>query len=345
MVFENPEFDAHERVAFVTEAACGLKAINVIHRTRHGVAGGGIRFYPYPASDDALTDALRLSRAMTYKFVLADLPASGAKTVVIGDPETDGGRDLFTSLGRYIESMRGAYLGGPDVGTSPEDMEVIAEETQYIAGRGGQPGSTAAPTAKGVLNGMRAMAKFALGADELNGMRVVVQGAGGVGSRLCKLLVDAGAQVRIADLVDAAAKRVANETGATVIAASDALFIDTDILSPCALGAILNEQSIARLKARAICGAANNQLATQADGDRLTARGIAFAPDYVVSSGGAISGFRELGYISAQQHDQKLEQIYDTTLRTLALARDEGVSTEDAALRLARAKLENSGNG
>ena len=340
MVFENLEFDNHERVAFITDAKCGLTAVNAIHRTRHGTSGGGIRFYPYQTSGEAVTDALRLSRAMSHKFALAGLPAGGAKTVIIGDPTIHKTDDLLRSLGRYIESLSGSYLGGPDVGTNRDDMEVIARETTHVAGRGNQPGSTAAPTAVGVFNAMRAVAKSALGADTLAGLNIVIQGAGGVGSRLCKLLVDASAAVRISDVIDLAARAAAEAAGAEVIEADRALDATADILSPCALGAVLNEASIARLNVGAVCGAANNQLATEADGDRLVARGITFVPDYVASAGGAISGFHELGFIDAEQHDNKLEQIYDTTLKTLELARHEGISTEIAALRLAQEILQ-----
>ncbi len=344
MVFDNPEFDSHERITFVTDSKSGLRATNATHRARYGVGAGGIRMRPYPTTEDALTDVLRLSRAMTYKFVLANLPAGGAKTVVLGDPETDKTRDLLNAIGRYIENLNGAYLGGPDVGTNGDDMEVIGEETSYIAGRDNDPGSTATPTALGVVNGIRAVAKFALGRDDLSGLKVAVQGAGGVGSRVCGLVADAGARVAVADVDAAAAAAVAKKTRAEVVDAREILFIDTDILSPCALGAILNEQNILRIRARAICGAANNQLATKADGDRLKERDISFVPDYVVSSGGAIGGFHELGYIDAAQRDQKLAQIYDTTLRTLKLAQRDGVSTEVAAQNLAVAMLETSNN-
>ena len=345
MVFDNPEFDGHERVAFATDAKFGLQAIHATHRKRHGVGAGGIRMRSYPTAKDALTDALRLSRAMTYKFVLADLPAGGAKTVVIGDPATDKTRDLLKAPGRYIEDLHGAYLGGPDVGTNGDDMAVIGEETSYVAGRSNEPGSTAVPIALGVVNGMRAVANFAFGGDDPNGVSVAVQGSGGVGSRVCGLLADAGAHVVVADVNADAAASIAEKTGTKVVDAQEILFVDADILSPCALGAILNEQNIPRLKARAICGAANNQLATKADGERLKERGISFVPDYVVSSGGAIGGFHELGYIDAAQRDQKLAQIYDTTLRTLELARRDSVSTEVAAQNLAVAILETSSNG
>ena len=304
-----------------------------------------MRMRPYPTTEDALTDALRLSRAMTYKFVLADLPAGGAKTVIIGDPGTEKTNELLMSLGRYIESLHGAYLGGPDVGTNGDDMEVVGEETSYIAGRTDDPGSTATPTALGVLYGMRAVAKFALGSDHLDGITVGVQGAGGVGSRVCGLLADAGARILVADTDAGAAAVVATQTGAEVIGAHEVLDADVDILSPCALGGILNAQTIPKIKARAICGAANNQLATKADGERLKEREVSFVPDYVVSSGGAIGGFHELGYIDASQHDRKLAQIYDTTLRTLELARNESISTEVAAQRLAIAMLETANNG
>ena len=303
MVFDHPEFDNHQQVAFVRDERSGLTAIVAIHYLRGPSAGGGVRFRPYPTIDAALTDVLRLSRAMTYKMVLAGLPMGGAKSVIIGDPTTEKTEAALTAFGRYVDSLGGRYTAGPDVGTNADDMEILSRVTDHVAGRASGGGSTAPPTAVGVFNGIRATAAAAFGGETLDGKRVAVQGAGGVGSHLVGLLTDAGATVLVADVDQDAAESVARRYGATVVAADGILAADVDILSPNAVGGILNADTIPTIKASAICGGANNQLAHSDDGTTLAERDILWAPDYVVSAGGALAGSFEIGHITEAQYE------------------------------------------
>lgn len=333
MPFDHPEFDAHERVTFVTDGACGLRAINAIHRLRGGTSGGGVRFRSYASNRDAIADALRLSRAMTPKFVLAGLPLGGAKTVVIGDPATMKSRELLTALGRFVESLGGSYLCGPDVGTSSADMHVIAEATRHVAGR---LEDTSSATATGVFNALRALNHFLFGTQSFEGRRVAVQGAGAVGAKLCEQLVGAGAHVLIADVDAAATQRIASSHSVEIVSPDGILTAAVDLVAPCALGGILSGESIPRLRARGVCGCANNQLATPIDANRLHDRGIVFVPDYVASAGGAITGVCEAGRITREQAAQKLAGIFDTTSKILEEARVRRVPTEVVAQDLAR---------
>ncbi len=338
-MFDHPEFDGHQQVTFVSDVTSGLQAIVAIHHPRGSSAGGGVRFRPYESIDAALTDVLRLSRAMTYKMVLAGLPMGGAKSVIIGDPDVDKTPALLKTFGRYIASLDGRYTAGPDVGTNADDMEILAEETDHVAGRSSGAGSTAPPTAVGVFNGIRGTVAAAFGGETLEGRRVAVQGAGGVGSHLVGHLVEAGAEVVVADMDRAAAEAVAERHGATVVDADDILSVDVDILSPNAVGGILNADTIPTIRATAICGGANNQLARTADGVTLAERGILWAPDYVVSAGGAIAGTWELGYITAAEREAKLDAIFSTTLDLLTEAITRQRPTDSVAGERVRALL------
>ncbi len=339
MVFDHPEFDGHQQVTFVSDEPSGLTAIVAIHHLRRSSAGGGVRFRPYKSIDDALTDVLRLSKAMTYKLVLAGLPMGGAKSVIIGDPSTDKTPELLAAFGRYVASLDGRYTAGPDVGTNAQDMEILATVTDHVAGRASGAGSTAPPTALGVFNGIRATAVAAFGSESLDGRRVAVQGAGGVGSHVVEHLVGAGAKVLVADIDRAAAEAVAEKFGATAVDAAEILSSEVDILSPNAVGGILNADTIPTIRATAICGGANNQLARSADGVALAERGILWAPDYVVSAGGAIAGSYELGYISEARRDTMLDSIFSTTLDLLTESVTRQRPTDDVAAERVRALL------
>lgn len=350
MLFDHPEFDAHERVIHVTDAATGLRAIVAIHRGRGGMAAGGVRFRPYASEADALTDVLRLSRAMTYKNVLADLPLGGAKSVILGDPAKDKTPDLLRAFGRVVESLGGAYMCGPDIGTTADDMDVIAEVTGHVGATNRQMGSSGPPTALGVFRGIRAVAEHVLGSADLAGVHVAVQGAGAVGSDLAAHLVDAGARVTIADVrAEAAlsakvgAEAARGSAGGTarvdVVAPEEILFLDADILSPCALGAVLSEETIPRLRVKGICGGANNQLATDADGERLRARGIALVPDFVASAGGVIAGTAAAGLYPQDEMQGKLDAIQDRALAILRRADAEGRTPHGVAREMAEELL------
>jgi leucine dehydrogenase len=336
MVFDHVEFDDHERVTFVNDVEVGLRAIVAIHRSRGTTAGGGVRFRPYHSDDEALTDVLRLSRAMTYKMVLARLPVGGAKSVIIGDPYRDKTPKLLAAFGRIVESLNGRYTCGPDIGTDEHDMDIIATETDSVAGRSSRAGSTAPPTAIGVFHGLRATAKAVFGCDDLAGRRVAIQGAGGVGSNLARLLTEAGATVLVGDVNGDAARAAADGSKATVVDPEDILSADVDIVSPNAVGAVLDDNSIPTIRAKAVCGSANNQLARPEHATMLAELGIAWAPDYVVSSGGAIAGVCDVGVITPAERDRKLAAVYDTTLEVLETAVAEGRSTDAVAGELAR---------
>jgi leucine dehydrogenase len=332
MTFDHPDFDKHARITFFHDPETHLYLVNAQHRLVGGRCAGGIRFRSYPSDADACTDALRLSRAMTRKFALANLPMGGGKTVVIGDPLQLKSAELLHSLGSFVNSLGGQYLGGPDVGMSAKDMQVIAEVTSYV---GGRAGDTSNPTAVGTFKAIQATAQFLFGADGLAGKSVAVQGVGAVGRHLCVLLKSAGARIVVADVDRHAAEAVAQEVGAQIAPADEILGCRVDILAPCALGGILNSGTIAQLRARAICGCANNQLATAADGGRLHERGIPFVPDFVASAGGVIGGALEIGLIDQAGYEQRLNAIYTTTLEVLTQARDGGLSPNEVAESLA----------
>jgi len=343
MIFDHPEFDNHQRVTFVCDEASGLRAINAIHNTRSVGAGGGIRFRAYSNDSEALTDVLRLSSAMTYKLALSGLPHGGAKTVILGDPTTHKTPELLKAYGRYVDSLDGLYTCAPDVGTTTEDMDTIGEVCRFVLGKSDQGGNTSIPTALGVFNGLRAVAKHVFKSDDLKGLRVAVQGTGGVGAQLAEHLAAAGAELLIADVNSAAAEAVAAKTGAKVVGNDEILFADADILSPNALGAIFNEESIARLNVKAICGGANNQLARHEDGDRLKDRDIAWAPDYLVNAGGAIAAGAMAGVISESDAQMRIDNIYQTTQEILGRAAADNVSSDVAATALAKELLAKEG--
>lgn len=339
MIFEHPEYDAHERVIHVTDAAVGLRAIVAIHRGRGAMAAGGVRFRPYPTEAEALTDVLRLSRAMTYKNVLADLPLGGAKSVILGDPGRDKTPELLRAFGRVVESLDGRYMCGPDIGTTADDMDVIATETRHVGATNRQMGSSGPPTAVGVFHGIRALAEHLGHGARLQGVRVAIQGAGAVGSDLAVHLVDAGARVTIADVDAEAVRSVRARVDVDVVPPDEILFVEADILSPCALGGILDEGTIPRLKARGICGGANNQLREEADAARLQARGIAIVPDFVASAGGVIAGTAAAGLYPREEMPGKLEGIHGRALSILRQAEADGVTPHAVAYRMAARML------
>jgi leucine dehydrogenase len=341
MIFEHPDFDAHERVVLVHDRPSGLRAIIALHHTRHGMpAVGGVRFRSYASESHAMTDALRLSRAMTYKNVLAELPAGGGKSVILGDPSTEKTRELLLAFGRAVEALAGAYLCGPDVGTGPEDMDVIAEETRFVGATTDQMGSTGPPTAAGTFKGLQALTRHTLRRDGLEGVRVAVQGTGAVGGELARLLADAGASIVVADVDPDAAQRVAEVTGAEIVDPSEILFVPADLLAPCALGGVLSRETIPRLRVRGVCGAANNQLERAEDARLLRARGIHLVPDFVASAGGVIAGLAAAGLYPADEMSSKLDGIYQRSLEILARADAEDRTPDEVAIALARERLE-----
>ena len=292
-VFSNPAFDNHERVVFCRDEPTGLCAIIAIHSTALGPAAGGTRLWAYASDDEALYDVLRLSQGMSYKNAMAGLTFGGGKAVIMKTPGFEGSDRLFERFGEFVDTLGGDYVTAEDVGMSVEIMETIARKTRYVSGlplQSGKAGGDPSPkTAYGIYYGIQAAAKARLGRDDLAGLRVAVQGVGHVGYYLCKLLHDAGAALAVSDLDDARVDRVCTEFGAERVAGADILGADVDVLAPCALGAILHEESIPGIKARIIAGGANNQLRSPEDGRRLADAGILYAPDYVINAGGIIN--------------------------------------------------------
>ena len=316
-----------------------------LHSTRGGAAGGGTRLKVYPTPADGLADALRLSRAMTLKIAIAGGPNGGGKAVlaVPAIPEGEERRRLLHAYGDLVESLRGAFRTAPDVNTTDEDMDVVGERTSHVYGRterGGGAGSTAPDTAVGVLHGIRAAVAHVFGSDDLRGRSVVVQGAGGVGGVLVRLLSELGSTVSVADVSNGRAQAVAGETGARVIDPESALSEPCDVLAPCALGGILDADTIPTLRCRVVAGAANNQLATPEDADRLNEAGILYAPDFVINAGGVLHvvGLEMEGWSRAQL-DDALEGIGRTLTQIFRTAENEGITTELAAERLAAERL------
>ncbi|VVT02605.1 Leucine dehydrogenase [Sphingomonas sp. EC-HK361] len=296
-----PDFDDHEGVHLFTDPASGLQAVIAVHSTALGPAAGGVRFWHYADSDRAITDALRLSRGMSFKNAMAGLELGGGKGVVLADkPGAAISHAQLEAFGRAVESLGGRYVTAEDVGMSEASMKVIAGQTKYVSGlpvtsgaAGGDPGPY---TAHGVYLGVKAAAKRGLGTDDMKGVRVAIQGVGSVGGGLARLLARDGADLTLADVNAAKPEALAAELGAKTAAADEILTIDTDLVSPNALGAILDEATIGQLKAKVVAGGANNQLAVRDDGRRVHERGIVYAPDYVINAGGIINvGLEYLG--------------------------------------------------
>jgi leucine dehydrogenase len=288
-----PDFDAHEEIHFVTDDKCGLKAIIAIHSTHLGPAGGGARFWHYAEDDQALIDALRLSRGMSYKNAMAGLPLGGGKAVLLADADRSKSPDLLHAFGKAVEGLGGRYVTAEDVGMNVADMVEIARSTKHVAGLpnsagdvGGDPGPH---TSLGVFLGIKAAVKWALGKDSLRGLHIAIQGAGSVATGVALHASAEGARITVADVDQAKAQKLADSTGGKVVSPDDILALEADVVSPNALGAILTEQSIAALKTPIVAGGANNQLSTPEDGERLHARGILYAPDYVINAGGIIN--------------------------------------------------------
>lgn len=317
-VDSHPDFDQHERVVIHDDGQ--LRAIIAVHNSNLGPATGGCRIFPYASIDHALTDVLRLSRGMTYKSALADLPLGGGKSVIIADPSRDKTANLMHAMGDFIETFDGLYVAAEDSGTTVADMQLMAQRTSHVSGMlanerfGGDPSPV---TARGVFLGIQAAVRHKLGCD-LNGIRVAVQGAGNVGYHLIRRLCDAGAVIVTADADASRVQRVMDEFGVASCPPGDILTLEADVVAPCALGSAINSGNIDTIKARVIAGAANNQLQSDALGDQLYQRGILYAPDYVINSGGIIDiyyqrqGMRDASRINAHVDsiETTLEQIF-----------------------------------
>jgi leucine dehydrogenase len=350
-LFQMRDFDAHEQVVFGCDAASGLRAIIAIHSTTLGPAAGGCRMWPYATATDAAVDALRLSRGMSYKNAMAELPFGGGKAVIIGDPR-DKTRQRMEAFGRLVDSLGGRYITAEDVGTTTTDMGQVAAVTRFVSGLardserpaevgtiavGGDPGPK---TALGVFLGLKAAARFRLGRASLEGLKVAVQGLGGVGYPLCRLLAAEGASLWVADSRPGVAQRVCQELGAHEVPAESILSQDVDVLAPCALGAVLDSRAIPTVRARVIAGAANNQLAREEDGEAVMRAGILYAPDYVINAGGIISVAHEYrGSATAAQVKTEIERIPVRLTEIFERARRENRPTSAIADQMAMERL------
>jgi leucine dehydrogenase len=346
-VFDHPEFDQHESLHFVQDADSGLQAIIAIHSTALGPAAGGCRRWQYASDDDALTDALRLARGMTYKNAVAGLKFGGGKSVILASDAAPKSEALFRAFGRAVEAIGGRYVAAEDVGCSVDDMRHVKMETDYVsglpqagAGAGGDPSPM---TALGVFLGIQTAAKIRLGSDSLRDIRIAVQGVGHVGLNLSRLLHDAGAELIVADVNSDNLRLTRDELPVTVVAPSDLLFSDVDVLAPCALGNILTSVTIPKLKAKIVAGAANNQLADESDGARLADRDILYAPEYVINAGGIINVEREYyGNSSEEQVRAEVGKIPERLEAIFAEAKETSRPTNLIADTLARRLVSNS---
>ncbi|WP_310618796.1 Glu/Leu/Phe/Val dehydrogenase dimerization domain-containing protein [Flexibacterium corallicola] len=327
--FDHPEFDGHEQVVFANDTASSLQAIIAVHDTTLGPALGGCRMWPYANSGEALTDALRLSKGMSYKNALAGLPMGGGKAVVIADAKTQKTPEMLVALGRHIDRMAGSYITAEDVGMSDRDLEIISTQTAHAGGTKARGLGNPSPyTAQGVYMGLKAAARHKFGSSNLKGLRICVKGTGSVGATVARLAHAEGAKLWVADVYKPNLERMVNELGATQVETSEAHKADVDIFAPCALGADLTPKTIREIKASIISGAANNQLASPDDGEALHQRGILWAPDYVINAGGVISiGLAKPGDTDDTYVRQQVDAIGDTLTKIFDRAAKENQPT------------------
>ena len=346
-IFEQMEKYGHEQVIFNYDKATGLKAIIAIHDTTLGPALGGCRMWDYSTEQEALNDALRLSRGMTYKCAVAGVTHGGGKTVILGDPRTGKSDELFQALGTFIETLKGRYYTGTDVGTVGMDFVSGAKQSQYFVGlpeEYGGSGNSAIITAYGVWRGVKATAKEVFGTDRLEGLTIAVQGLGKVGYDLVRRLQEEGAKLIVTDVFEESVRRVKEEFPEVTVVKPEEIFgVECDIFSPNALGACLNDETISQLKCKAICGAANNQLAEPRHGDLLQEKGILYAPDYIANAGGLIQVADELKGYNKDRAFKNASLIYDILLQVYATSKKENIPTYLAADVMIERRIETIG--
>ncbi|MBO9641509.1 MAG: Glu/Leu/Phe/Val dehydrogenase [Pseudacidovorax sp.] len=341
-IFKAESFCDHEQVVFVSDAPTGLRAIIAIHDTTLGPALGGCRMYPYADEAAALQDVLRLSRGMTYKAAAAGLKLGGGKAVIIGDPKRDKSPALMRAMGRAVERLGGRYITAEDVGTTVADFAWVREATAHVVGLPVELGGTGDPsptTALGVFHGLVAAARHRWGTDDLAGRTVAVQGLGNVGRHLCRLLTEAGAQLVVADTDAQRAQEAAKAFDARVVDPNDIYGADADVFAPCALGAIVNDESLIAMRFAVIAGAANNQLAQDVHGEQLRVRDILYAPDFVINAAGMMRVASEREGFDARLVDAQVRGIADSLRHIFSRAERDGVPTQHAAMQLAEERL------
>lgn len=352
-VFSHKEFEQHEQVSFFSCPKTGLKAIIAVHNTNLGPALGGCRMWAYENDEQALNDVLRLSRGMTYKSAITGLPLGGGKSVIIGDARKLKSAELMQAMGRAVDTFGGQYIIAEDVNTTVEDMNNIHKQTEHVVGishDGKGSGDPSPTTAYGVYVGLKAAVRYRLNKNDLKGVKVAVQGLGNVGYNLCKLLNDDGAVLFVTDINNDRVQQAVTEFGATAVALNDIYDVEADVFAPCALGAILNDDTIKRLKVSVVAGAANNQLAEARHGQALADRKILYAPDYLINAGGIINVYYE--YAARQpgksyNRDEVMahvNKIDETAAAIFKKAEQEGIPTSEAADRIAEQRFKDVKN-
>ena len=341
--FDLPDFDDHEQVVFCSDEASGLKAIIAIHNTALGPAIGGCRMWDYINDNDALVDALRLSKGMTYKNAMAGLNMGGGKSVIIGDAKTIKSEALFKAFGEALNRLNGRYLSAEDVNITTKDIAITNTVTPFVTGTEGKSGNPGPFTALGTFLGIKACVKHKLNRDDLTGLKVAVQGLGSVGYGLCEHLHAAGAQLVVTDINQTALDKAATQFNATIVGLDEIYDQEVDVYSPCALGATINDNTIERIKAKIIAGCANNQLATAKHDQALVDKDILYAPDYVINAGGIINVSFEENYC-VEKSTKKVEQIYNTLLDVFSKADEQNKPTGLIADEMARKIIANGKN-
>src|SRR6185437_6536984 len=338
-LFERIAEMGHEQLVLCSDPSAGYRGIIAVHSTTLGPALGGTRFWNYASDEEAIIDALRLARGMTYKNAVAGLNLGGGKSVIIGDNKTSDREMIFRAHGRFVESLGGRYITAEDVGTSTADMDYVHMETDYVSGLAGRSGDPSPVTAHGVFRAIQASAKVRWGSDDLSTRTIAVQGCGHVGYYLSKELHEAGAKLIVTDIDPERVQRVVNELGARAVSSDEIYGVQADIFAPCALGAIINDATIPRLKVEIVAGAANNQLLEERHGDALEKRNILYTPDYVANAGGVINVYGEIADWTSERSFRKADEIYDTILKVFAIADAEKIPTYLAADRLAEQRI------
>ncbi|HET8940968.1 MAG TPA: Glu/Leu/Phe/Val dehydrogenase dimerization domain-containing protein [Rudaea sp.] len=346
MIFDTIATTGHEEVVFCHNKDIGLKAIIAIHNTVLGPALGGLRMWPYQSEADAINDALRLSRGMTFKNAVAGLNLGGGKAVIIGDPAKDKSEALFRAFGRFVNSLNGRYITAEDVGIDVNDMEWVFRETEFVTGVHQVHGGSGDPspfTAYGTLQGVMASLNHKHGNEEVGNYSFAVQGCGHVGMEFIKLLREQGAKVFVTDINKDLVKRAVEEHGCTAVGTDEIYDVDADVYSPCALGGTVNDKTIDRIKAKIICGAANNQLATDEIGEELRKRGVLYAPDYAVNAGGVMNVSLEIDGYNRERAMRMMRTIYYNVSRIFEIAQRDGIPTYLAADRMAEERINTIG--
>lgn len=339
-LFETIREMGHEQVLFCHDQDANFKAIIAIHDSSLGRAMGGTRLWPYESEEAALRDVLNLSHAMTYKAACANIPVGGGKAVIMANPEnkTD---ELLESYGRFIESLKGRFITGQDVNISPQDVQVMHRETNYLAGLSEQAGGPAETTAIGVLVGIKAAAEFHLGRKKLEGLKVAVQGVGNVGKILCRYLHEHEVKLFVSDISSERTEEIRKNYGATVVDSQEIYSLDVDVFAPCALGGILKTSTISQLQAPIIAGSANNQLKDEElHSQFLESKGILYCPDYVINAGGLINVYNEMIGVGEDETLRQVHSIYNTLFEIFHKAQQERVTTQEASKRLAKERIQ-----